>query len=297
MDYKCSLIITVYNQAEELKLVLESVARQSACDFEVIIADDGSSDHTPDIIEQFQDAHDAIPLKHIWHEDEGFNKPSISNKAVRETSSEYLIFVDGDMILHPRFVEGHLHCRGSSSVLVGSRGVKLYHDFVERLKDGREQINFSTFALIKRHLHGDLTHWHRGLVIQKPILRRLFIKPINRLTGCNFSMYKEAWTTVNGLDNTIHEAGCEDFEFGCRLAKAGYKFKPITKCANTFHMEHSERTPTYGKQIREVFRQNPYITCKHGYTELPEGSTADLFWDKWHWQQSESTEQMEQRTV
>ncbi len=249
MAYQCSLIINAYNQAEELRLVLDSVAGQSVSDFEVIIADDGSTDHTSEVVAKFQDEHPNIPIQHVWHEDSGFQRTVILNKAVGYSRAQYLIFIDSDLILHPRFIEGHLHCRDSYKVLSGGRGVKLNERFVARLKEGEDKMRFGMLNLIKRRLRGDLRHCFRGSVIKNRLLRKMVIPQKGRLTGCNFSMYKPAWESVNGMDATIREYGFEDYELGCRLQRAGYMLESVCFCANTFHMEHPKHELPFGKEI------------------------------------------------
>jgi glycosyltransferase involved in cell wall biosynthesis len=103
----CSLIIATYNRPDALCLCLKSVCEQSVVPAQVIIADDGSTEETAEVVNEFKRIA-AIEVKHIWHPDEGFRLAAIRNKAIAEVSSAYVIQIDGDLILHPQFVADHL---------------------------------------------------------------------------------------------------------------------------------------------------------------------------------------------
>src|SRR4051812_45707010 len=97
-----SLIIATYNWPQALELCLLSIMNQEVMPKEVVIADDGSKEETRNIVEQFREKL-AIPVIHIWQPDKGFQLGKIRNKAMAAASGEYLIQVDGDLILHSAF--------------------------------------------------------------------------------------------------------------------------------------------------------------------------------------------------
>ena len=92
---KISLIISFYNKTELLQKVLESIALQTMQDVEVVIADDGSGPQAAAFIEHAAHSY-PFPIRHVWHEDKGWRKNAILNKAVMAAKSEYLVFIDGD---------------------------------------------------------------------------------------------------------------------------------------------------------------------------------------------------------
>ena len=102
-----SVIISFYNKINYLKLVLAGFVNQSSKNFEIIIADDGSERQVVSELEQHS-VYLPFQIKHVWHEDKGFRKNKILNRAVAASNSDYLIFVDGDCIPHKKFVEDHL---------------------------------------------------------------------------------------------------------------------------------------------------------------------------------------------
>ncbi|MFR7809695.1 MAG: glycosyltransferase [Butyricimonas faecihominis] len=106
---KISLIISTYNRPSALKLCLESVKRQNRLPDEVIIGDDGSGDETAALIREFQKDF-PVPLLHVWQEDKGFRVGKIRNKCIAKAKYDYIVQVDGDMVLHSSFITDHLSC-------------------------------------------------------------------------------------------------------------------------------------------------------------------------------------------
>jgi len=103
----CSLITPTYNWPEALELLLLSVMNQTVLPNEVIIADDGSGKDTRHLIETFQKKF-PVPLIHIWHEDIKNRKPKIMNQAIAAAKYDYIVEIDGDIIMNKHFVEDHL---------------------------------------------------------------------------------------------------------------------------------------------------------------------------------------------
>ena len=115
---KASVIFTTYNHPKWLENVLWGFSVQSYKDFEIIVADDGSTDETRDVINNFV-KQSGIAVKHIWHEDNGFQKCRILNRAIVASESEYLIFTDGDCIPHEDFVKNHIDLAEDNTFLSG----------------------------------------------------------------------------------------------------------------------------------------------------------------------------------
>ena len=104
---KISLLISTYNWPQALDLVLLSVEKLTCKPDELLIADDGSRTETTQLIDAFKKTS-SITVRHIWHEDKGFKRSEILNKAIAKSTSDYIIQTDGDCILHPSFVKDHI---------------------------------------------------------------------------------------------------------------------------------------------------------------------------------------------
>lgn len=276
----CTLIISIYNQAPQLRRVLETVARQSNRDFDIVIADDGSADAVEPIINAFREQHPGFGLSHLWHEDRGFHKTIILNKAYRAARGEYLIVIDGDMLLHDRFIENHLRHARPDRVLCGYRGVKLGEQITAELLSGERHFSQNMFTLSWQALRGQLEEVSRGLVINNPTLRRLVARRSKRLSGCNFSTYRDNLFRVNGMDETIRVYGFEDFELGHRLGLAGIRLVDVSRSCNTYHLDHGKRAADDTGTLRTI-KQNILgsraLQCRYGLETLDHGSTVEDF--------------------
>lgn len=126
-----SVIISTYNRPDALEAVLTGFSSQTCNNFEVLIADDGSTEETADTILQFAPKA-GYPLRHIWHEDKGFRVAMIRNRTVAQAQGEYLIFVDGDCIPLPHFIERHLRMAEQGWFTAGNR-ILLSKKFTRRV--------------------------------------------------------------------------------------------------------------------------------------------------------------------
>jgi len=115
-----SLIISTYNRSDALELCVKSVLRQSLLPDEIIIADDGSKEETGELIHQLATTS-VVPIIHVWHEDLGFRLATIRNKAIVKATKEYIIQIDGDIVLHKDFVKDHVRFAQKGSFVTGSR--------------------------------------------------------------------------------------------------------------------------------------------------------------------------------
>ena len=96
---KISLILSTYNRPDALAVTLESILRLDRLPDEVIVGDDGSTRETAEVIESFRPRF-PIPLVHLWHEDRGFRLAKMRNKCIARATGDYIVQIDGDLILH-----------------------------------------------------------------------------------------------------------------------------------------------------------------------------------------------------
>jgi glycosyltransferase involved in cell wall biosynthesis len=271
---KCSLIVNVYNQAKQLDVLLESALKQTAQDFEIIVADDGSSDSTEAIISKWES---KLDIRRVWHEDRGFYRTIILNSASKLATSEYLIFVDGDMILHHRFIEMHLKYAHPQRVMCGWRGCKIRQDISEKII--RKELEFSTqsASVLWRGLKRQVISPFRTTIIENKLLRKIMCRERHRVGGCNFAMHKTNYELCNGMDETILQYGYEDIEIGRRLQNNGIEPVGIRNCANTYHLEHGKSANPGIEDIKARIYKNDYKQCKSGLKKLDEGSGNEMF--------------------
>jgi GT2 family glycosyltransferase len=228
---KTALIITTYNWPEALRVTLESILSQSICPDHILIADDGSGPETARTIKEIFGLHD-VPWCHVWHEDKGVRQSRIKNLAVKQTDCEYLIFIDQDVIPHPRFVEDHLLMAQKGFFLQGKR-VLLLTDYTQRII----QINqFKRPSFFSKGIR------NRKNTIRSKILAHLFLaekKFETSLRGCNLSLFREDFIRVDGFDEIYDQSwGREDSDICYRLFHAGIKVKNLWFTALQYHLKH-----------------------------------------------------------
>ncbi|WP_347372841.1 glycosyltransferase family 2 protein [Aequorivita sp. Q41] len=226
---KTSLLISTYNWPKALELVLLSVHNQSEQPDEILIADDGSSEDTKRLIEDFQKKLIA-PIHHFWHEDKGFRKAIILNKAIAEAKGDYIIQADGDCIMHKDFVRDHKALAQKNVYLFGSR-VNIQEKFLPKLFDS-QKIKFGFFDEgIKKRT--------RNLRI--PILSGLY-KTKNEISdkmrGCNVSFWKKDVVAVNGYNEAFEGWGREDSELIIRMMNNGVLGRRLRYRGIVYHIWH-----------------------------------------------------------
>src|SRR5271157_5599202 len=115
-----SVIVSTYNRTDALDAVLRSLSTQSDRDFEIIVADDGSRPDTSEVVVRWS-ARAGVPVKHVWHEDQGFRLAEIRNRAVLASQGAYCIFLDGDCLAQPGFIAAHRAVAQPDWFVTGSR--------------------------------------------------------------------------------------------------------------------------------------------------------------------------------
>ncbi|MBD0401661.1 glycosyltransferase [Flammeovirga sp. EKP202] len=226
-----SLVITTYNKTQELDLVLQSVAAQTVLPDEVIIADDGSTSETKELIDSFRD---RLNIHHVWHEDSGFRLAEIRNKAIAKASKDFIIMVDGDMILGKDFIKSYILKVKKGRYYQGSR-VMISEEASEALKkENKSSMSFFSKG-IKNHLNA----------INSPLLSSLFSKRKKTdigTKGCNMGFWKEDIDRINGFNEDFKGWGREDSEFVVRMLNSGIKRINFRFGAVAYHIYHEERS-------------------------------------------------------
>ncbi len=239
---RISLIVAFYNKIECLRLIFAALERQTFSDFEVVIADDGSRD---EVVKELQGliGECPFPVRHVWHEDKGWSKNVILNKAVAAACAELLLFIDGDCIPNRHFVEDHIYCARRGEVSTGRR-VMLTPRTTAMLSVGNvgkrwfDMMLF--FPLLLDTLLGHKTEMEQMFRVKPMWLRRCLIKENERfILGCNFSMYKSDLMLVDGFDERFVNPGYgEDIDLGNRLSKVGVKCMSRRRLMVIYHMYH-----------------------------------------------------------
>ncbi|MDB2368820.1 glycosyltransferase family 2 protein [Flavobacteriales bacterium] len=224
----CTLIIATYNWPQALELVLISVSKQTIIPDEIVIADDGSTKETLDVIKKVKKKLN-LPIKHVWQEDQGFRKTKILNKSFAIAKGEYIVQVDGDIVLHKKFVEDHLGNARPNVFLHGSRSFLNNRLSQKSIHEKITSFNFFEKGLTNR--------WNA--IYFKPLA--MFARPnksLKKTRGCNFSCFKKDFLLVNGYNEDMIGWGKEDTELSARLINNNILKKQLKNCALSYHLEH-----------------------------------------------------------
>ncbi len=238
---KLSVVFTTYNSPRWLQKVFWSLLVQTHRDFEVIIADDGSSEDTRKLIRSMQPEFNSagISIRHIWQRDDGFRKCRILNKALLHAAFDYIVFTDGDCVLRNDFLAQHVLHAETGYYLSGTY-FKLPMATSEAIS--RDDINSQRcFDRSWLYAHGlpsgsgrlKLTHNQR----LAQWLNRLTTTACN-LKGANASAWKQDLLAVGGMDERLHSGG-QDRELGVRLQNHGIRARHVRYNAVCLHLDHS----------------------------------------------------------
>ena len=236
--YSIGVIISTYNNPAWLEKVLWGYLFQTHPADEIVIADDGSKEDTRRLIESFKD---KLPIKHVWHEDNGFQKSQILNSAILASESDYLIFTDQDCIPRKDFIATHAAYAEKGYFLSGG-----YFKLPMDISKCTKLIKNKTFTRFMNAITPTKATWN----------------------GCNASGWREDIFTVNGFNEEMHYGG-QDREFGERMFNLGIKSKQIRYSAIVLHLDHKRPYKTKESIEKNInIRRN---TRKTGITETPFG--------------------------
>lgn len=231
------VVITTYNQPAWLKNVLFGYEAQRNQNFTVIIADDGSGQPTRDVIDFFT-ARGIINLVHVWHEDKGFQKCQILNKAIAETHCDYLIFTDGDCIPEPDFIEIHRALAAPKQFLSGGY-IKLTTPVSEAISE--EDIKSGVIFNIDWLKKAGQPASHKLWKLIKCKATKAFLNAITPTKATWNGMNSSTWTAdikaCNGFNEDMQYGGL-DRELGERLLNHGLKGKQVRYSVNCLHLDH-----------------------------------------------------------
>ena len=234
-----SLIITTYNRPDALKLVLDSVLLQIELPDEVIIADDGSRQETIDLVKEYQQKF-PIPLIHSWQEDFGFRAARSRNLAISCASMDYIIMIDGDIILDKYFVTDHKKVAKRNILVQGGRSLLTSKKSSELLICEPKEL------LLKWYSKGlDKRIEKRLQSIRIPFFRNLIFKFQKShwhkgIRTANIACFRDDIIKINGFNNDFVGWGREDSEFAERFFNAGGKRANLKFGGLGYHLWHKE---------------------------------------------------------
>jgi glycosyltransferase involved in cell wall biosynthesis len=247
-----TVVVSTYNRPNALRLVLLGLSNQTLKPSAVHIADDGSEERTQEVIQSFSK---QLPIRHFWHEDQGYRKTIIMNQALEAVETPLSIFLDGDCIPLPTFVEDHVAMHATNAIVAGPR-ILASAALTSRL-ERQQSISAlqSPWFWIRSRLFKDVNrlapivhlspaaHWRSKTPLKWELVR-----------GCNFSVETYLAKLVGGFEESLHGWGPDDSDIAVRLINAGARVKNGRFCAPVLHLWHREEDRGYLQKNREYLQ-------------------------------------------
>ncbi|MDA0947154.1 MAG: glycosyltransferase family 2 protein [Planctomycetota bacterium] len=232
-----SVIFTTYNATAWLEKVLWGFACQSHGEFEVIIADDGSKPETGTLISRLK-GETGLDITHVWHEDDGFRKCRILNKAILQAAHEYIVFTDGDCIPHRDFLKTHAAIATPGRFASGS-----YFRLSLPASEAIERSHVESGECFKPEwlqAQGMPRSKQMRRLVASPLVDRIMSPLTMRsctLKGGNAGVWRSDLLAANGYDERLGYGG-QDRELGVRLQNAGIRPLNARYKTTCIHLEH-----------------------------------------------------------
>lgn len=255
-----NLVISVYKNIPFLSKVLDSVEQQSYRDFSVTIVEDGDSEAMKNFIHQLDY---SFPIIHLQQEDIGFRKNKILNAGLRKNKAELCIFIDGDCVLHPKFIYEYVKHYDGSSVLFSKR-TNLDAKTTHLLLNSRIIVP-NKWTMIKNKSTRVEDSFYLPF---KPIKKTL--KP--RIIGCNMAIPFTTLQAINGFDEDYEKTGYgEDCDIEWRIQREGFSFFNLKHHAIQFHLNHDrpgrEDQTAISRAMFHLKKEKGITFCVNGLTK------------------------------
>lgn len=261
-NFTVAILVSTYNWPQALELIFKSIKQQTRQPDEILVADDGSGEETARLIARYRSQFN-IPIKHAWQEDVGFRKSKILNKAVKLADSDYIVEIDGDIILHPKFIEDHIRHARRGIFVQGARTMISEEKTMEILATRRARISFFTNGIANR--------FNSLRFPPLSFLIRTRARSAENTKGCNIAFWKDDFIAINGYDNHFNGWGSEDYEFAARLINIGVLKSRLKLAAVCYHLHHSCNSRS--QQVVNELRYSETVVkrltvCANGYAEV-----------------------------
>ncbi|MCL5024795.1 MAG: glycosyltransferase family 2 protein [Nitrospirae bacterium] len=259
---KVSLIITTYDSPGALEKVVEGILVQSRLPDEIIIADDGSDERTSSVVRRISEAA-SVPVFHVWQEHKGFRAARIRNEAIKRSSGDYLILLDGDCVVDRHFISDHLRLAEERCFVQGKRA-HISKDAVEDFSHGHAN---SVRKMLGMVLRGHVSNIHH--LIRFPSFPSIRNRKLKGIKSCNMGFFRRDVFAVNGFNEEFTSWGNEDSELACRFFQYGLTKKVHPFMAICFHLWHptNKSMTDETRKLLEMSVAGKEYFCEHGLTK------------------------------
>jgi GT2 family glycosyltransferase len=247
---RACVVVASYERPAALAQALASCGRQSRAPDELIVADDGSGPAIAGIVAAFAHAV-PFPVRLVRQEHAGFRAGRMRNIAIAGTQCDYVILLDGDMVVHPNFVADHLRAARPGH---WTQGVRIPLDAAATarlLQTGAAPRLWSRGVDLRRRAYA----WHAPR-ISGPLGRAANV--VVSVKSCNQAFWRADLLRVNGFDEELTGWGSEDKELCARLRHAGVRRQTLVFAAIAWHLAHRPASRAAARANRERWHQTLY---------------------------------------
>ena len=237
-----SIITTTFDRADALDAVLRSLSCQDDRQFEVVVADDGSDRVTRELVEDWRKRF-PVPLRHAWQPNQGFRAARVRNLGAACATGDYLVFIDGDCLCLPGFVEAHVKAAEKGWFATGRRAQLRAQATADILAKG-----LAPYRLPRWRLFLESPRWLRTRYFQllplpfmEEVRRTAHVDDVRKAESCNFGVWARDFAAVAGFDERFHGFGCEDVDLALRLLRYGRRRKSLEHQEPVLHLFHDRK--------------------------------------------------------
>jgi glycosyltransferase involved in cell wall biosynthesis len=262
---RCGLVVTTYERPGALARVLDALATQSRPPDELLVADDGSGPATARVIEQHA-VQARYPVRHVWQPHDGFRAGRARNAAIARAHCEYLVLLDGDMVVHPEFLADHLALARRGYY---SQGVRILLDAAATAR------LLQPGSPLPGTLSPGLGGVRRSYALRSPRLARKLRRVANGLVAikaCNQGFWREDLVRANGFDEALTGWGAEDKELCARIEQAGVGRQTLLFASLAWHLDHAPASRARADANRARWRdtvRSRRVRCEAGIDGHP----------------------------
>jgi len=271
-----STVVATYNRADYLRISLACLAAQDyAGAWQVIVADDGSTDHTEDVITRARSDHRDLDIQHCWHEHLNYRRVFILNEGSRRADGDIILFLDSDYIPAPNLLATYAANFTPGSFYLG--GVYyLNQPLSEAMLQKRQSFSQEQFwagAARSRNLKkGSARRNFKRYWKSKFYIAFKFRKP--KIWGGNCAVNRDVFLDINGYDENYAGYNKSDSDLRNRLVKGSYRAVPLQTKARAYHLYHQVQKWRTAPQIIDQSEHpyfkfpDPEVVCKNGLRKL-----------------------------
>ena len=265
-----SVIVTTYNREDALDAVLRSLAGQGDTGFEVVVADDGSGSGTAAVVDAWKPKF-PHGLERVWHADIGFRAAEIRNRAIMAARGSYCIFLDGDCIVRPDFVETHRRMAEAGWFVTGNRVLLSPGLTMAVLRDKQAPETWTAGRWLAERWRGGVDKVSALVRLPLGFLRRIRRRAWKGARSCNLAIWRSDLDRIDGFDADYSGWGKENSDIIVRLLHAGIHRKDGIFATGVIHLWHPEadRSQLAGNEFKlgEVIASNR-IRARRGMSTL-----------------------------